>query len=258
MNSIGDILRSAREEHKIPIAQVSRDTKISEKYLMAMEAGELSLMPALTYAKGFIKIYAEYLGIDPRPLLEQLTEEREEPVKQQFPAAAEVPFITSSMKRAAIWTVGAVLIVALAVSLVAILRSCAAPREDKLAAGTEELETLPIPPVPLVEQKQVPAPEPAPVQREASRKKLVARAREDVWVKVYADKVLLFQGTVKKGKEESWTANETFDLRIGKPRSVELSLDGKVIKDFSSREAQNISIDKEGKMTFSKGKLRVE
>ena len=77
-------------------------------------------------------------------------------------------------------------------------------------------------------------------------------------LKVYADGALLFQGTLAKGKEESWTAAEGFDLRVSRPRIAEMLLDGKPIKGIKGRTAQNIQIDKDGKIEFYKGKLRAE
>ncbi len=140
-------------------------------------------------------------------------------------------------------------------------RSACAPRPAPPAApATEELETLPLPSVPTPKPSPEPGEteEPSPEASPVARKKLSIKAKEPVTLKVYADGALLFQGTLAKGKEESWTAAEGFDLRVSRPRIAEMLLDGKPIKGIKGRTAQNIQIDKDGKIEFYKGKLRAE
>jgi len=261
MDSIGDYLRIAREERKIPIAQVARDTKISERYVVAMENGEFSLLPAPAYAKGFLKIYAEYLGLDPRPLVEQYVQEHVGVLRQAFPPESEtIAPPTSIGWRLAAIGVGAMIVIAIVVvSGLKLWRSCTIAHARKPAVSTEELETLPLPPLPPVSPTLAPAAvAPTPQEVKAKQKKLEARVKESVWMKVYADGVLLFQGTVQKGKAEFWLAKESFDIRIARPRLVELSLDGKPVKELKGKMPQNILIDKDGKIVFYRGKMRAE
>ena len=261
MDSIGDYLRAAREDRKVPIAQVVRDTKISEKYIVAMENGQLSLLPAPAYAKGFLKIYAEYLGLDSRPLIEQYVQEYGGMMRQGFPPDGEsvTPTLSSTWRFAAIG-VGAAVIIAIAiVSGLKFWRSCAATRVHKPAVSTEELETLPLPPLPqvspTVEPPAAAPPPPPPQEAKPKQRKLEAKAKESVWMKVYGDGVLLFQGTVQKGKEEFWLAKDSFDVRIAKPRLVELSIDDKPLREMKGKIAQNVFIDKDGKAVFYRGMM---
>lgn len=261
MDSIGDYLRGAREDRKIPIAQVARDTKISERYIVAMESGEFSLLPAPAYARGFLRIYAEYLGLDPRPLVEQYVQEHAGVVQQAFPPESETfaPSSPTVWRLAAIGIGTAVVIAIVVASGLKLWRSCSNARTRMPAVSTEELETLPLPPLPPASPTLEPAMAmPTPREVRARQRKLEARVKENVWMKVYADGVLLFQGTVQKGKEEFWLARESFDIRIAKPRLVELSLDGKPVKELKGKTAQNIFIDKDGKIVSYRGKMRAE
>jgi hypothetical protein len=63
--SISDRLRIAREARGVDLFRVERDTKIRVKYLAAMEQGHFSELPADVYARGFLRNYASYLGLDP-------------------------------------------------------------------------------------------------------------------------------------------------------------------------------------------------
>jgi len=61
---IGNSLREARVRRGIDFAQAELATKIRGKYLRALEEEQFALLPAQTYVKGFLRTYAEYLGLD--------------------------------------------------------------------------------------------------------------------------------------------------------------------------------------------------
>ncbi len=70
--NIGEVLKDAREEKGITVTDVSAATRISKKYIQALEDNNFLLIPSQVYAKGFMKAYCEYLGLDPKPLVEEL------------------------------------------------------------------------------------------------------------------------------------------------------------------------------------------
>jgi len=61
---IGNSLREARVRRGVDFAQAELATKIRGKYLRALEEEHFELLPAQTYVKGFLRTYAEYLGLD--------------------------------------------------------------------------------------------------------------------------------------------------------------------------------------------------
>jgi len=65
---IGQQLSSARESRGITLEQAEKDTRIRLKYLAAMEAGDFDVLPDDVIARGFLRNYARYLGLDPEPL----------------------------------------------------------------------------------------------------------------------------------------------------------------------------------------------
>ena len=64
MKTVGEILSQARVEKKLTLNEVEAKTKIRQKYLQALEENAFEKLPSLTYTKGFIKNYAEFLGLD--------------------------------------------------------------------------------------------------------------------------------------------------------------------------------------------------
>lgn len=61
---VGKTLRDARNRRKIDLAQVEASTKIRSRFLRALENEEWDVLPGETYARGFIRTYADYLGLD--------------------------------------------------------------------------------------------------------------------------------------------------------------------------------------------------
>jgi transcriptional regulator with XRE-family HTH domain len=85
MASFGDSLRRERELRQITLREISEATKINHRYLEALERNDFRHLPGGVFNKGFVRAYAQYVGIDPdRMVLSYLEEER----RQAGPAGA--------------------------------------------------------------------------------------------------------------------------------------------------------------------------
>ena len=66
----GRELKQLRERMGLELQTVSKETKISLKILESLEEESLDKLPALVYLKGFLKSYAQCLGLDPQKVVE--------------------------------------------------------------------------------------------------------------------------------------------------------------------------------------------
>lgn len=57
-------LHAARETKGLSLEQVAAETRIPQRHLMAMEAGDFAKLPGRTYAVGFARTYAKTVGLD--------------------------------------------------------------------------------------------------------------------------------------------------------------------------------------------------
>jgi Helix-turn-helix domain/RodZ C-terminal domain len=84
--TIGETLRKARTERGVELSEVEQATKIRAKFLEAMEKDRWGALPAPVYARGFLDIYARYLGLDQQALLDEYRQtvegEQLEPIPQ--------------------------------------------------------------------------------------------------------------------------------------------------------------------------------
>ncbi len=87
MFEIGHSLREARVRQQLELSEVELATKIRARYLRALEEEGFDALPAQTYVKGFLRTYADYLGLDGQLYVDEFnsrfgtdTEEPREPV----------------------------------------------------------------------------------------------------------------------------------------------------------------------------------
>ena len=64
-DSFGGWLRRQREMREVSLREISDVTKISMRYLEALEHNRFSTLPAPVFARGFLREYAKYVGLDP-------------------------------------------------------------------------------------------------------------------------------------------------------------------------------------------------
>ena len=123
MFEIGNSLREARLRQGFDLARVEDDTKIRAKYLQALEDERFEVLPSETYVKGFLRTYAEYLGLDGQLYVDEYNSRyasAEEPLLSSPPTrrrkrrAAESSFVVAAL--AGIVAVAVLVVVAFAFS----------------------------------------------------------------------------------------------------------------------------------------------
>ncbi len=218
MFEIGNSLREARLRQGLDLARVEDDTKIRAKYLQGLEDERFEILPSETYVKGFLRTYAEYLGLDGQLYVDEFN--------SRF-AAAEEPLVASAPPRrqrrraseSSFVVVALAGIVAVAVLVVvAFTLGSDEPRTaSRLGeAPTTSAETAPPPQAP---------PAAGPTAPRLARVVLTA-ARGDCWVAVRRgrpDGELLFSGTMFRGETKRFSARRLY-LEFGDAPSENLSV----------------------------------
>lgn len=67
--TVGELLRLEREGQRVTLSQLSREIRVKEAFLEALEENRFSDLPAAVFVKGYVKAYARVLGFDPQPML---------------------------------------------------------------------------------------------------------------------------------------------------------------------------------------------
>lgn len=70
MSNFGELLQQARDYKGVTLREAERATRISRHHLAALESENFAALPAPTYAKGIVRNYAQYLGLDPLTTVE--------------------------------------------------------------------------------------------------------------------------------------------------------------------------------------------
>ena len=69
--SLGEVLRTARQKRRLSISQIAETTRLKATLIEDLERNDFSRVPAPIYGRGFLKMYAEAVGLDPHPLVEE-------------------------------------------------------------------------------------------------------------------------------------------------------------------------------------------
>ena len=104
MFEIGPALREARERQQLSYSQVEEGTKIRSRYIRALEEEDFAVLPGPTYTKGFLRAYADYLGLDGNLFIDEFNsrhhDPRVEPEREIYPARRRAASIATVASRA--------------------------------------------------------------------------------------------------------------------------------------------------------------
>ena len=223
MLEIGKALRSARERQGLECAELERRTHIRTRYLEALEDERLDVIPGRAYAKGFLRTYADALGLDGQRLVDEFNERYQEvdPAALEPPALEPVGRTRHNRRLAA---------AAIAAAVVAVVGGLA------WGLGGHHRGAA-VPPSPAA-AKAAPAAAPArpravPKATPEATAHLVLRASGPCWVSVHvgtATGATLYQGTLAAGGSLRYTlapGRPVIWLRVGAPWSLTVALNGK-------------------------------
>ena len=74
IRELGQVLREAREQKRVSLAEAQQATKIRQTFLQALEQENYEILPPPVYIRGFLKTYATYLGLNPHEVVQAFDE----------------------------------------------------------------------------------------------------------------------------------------------------------------------------------------
>ena len=90
MAALGRILAETRTSRGLTLDDVERDTRIARRFLEALEHDEFDVLPAPVYCRAFLRTYSQYLGIDPKEVMQLY------PAKGRETELAPLPQVTKT------------------------------------------------------------------------------------------------------------------------------------------------------------------
>lgn len=131
MSGIGPMLKKTREQKRMSVAEVSRVTRIPAGTLDAIEADRFDDLPGEVFVRGFLKSYAQAVGLPPSEILARYASTRSVPIVTPLPAQSPVTAVRGQNRRlgVAIAFVVLLILVTLALSIVLTPRGHGVPAE---------------------------------------------------------------------------------------------------------------------------------
>lgn len=214
---LGERFRAAREARGLTLSEVAERIRIRSVYLAAIEDEHWNTIGAPVYARGFMRTYARFLGIDPEEAVAAFNR------TQDVPAASDGEDVPAASRRrsrpngALIWVAGAVavILVAFVVYNEVALRS----QQSQTTVAGATPTTAPASPTPAA-----PVPAPTAVLGGANTLALVLSAPS--WLRVTVDGSVSMEGTYPAGTSKTFHGKKAL-VRIGNAGGVEVFVDGK-------------------------------
>ena len=220
MLEIGSSLREARIRHGVELAQVDADTHIRTRYLKALEDERFDLLPGDAYARGFLRTYADYLGLDAELFVDEY--------KARFaPPEEPLPQLIQRRRIDLRWfpapgTVGALL----AVGLVVVLAWTLGNKSSEPAPTRERAAPTTAHPTPTSVARRAKR-EAAPAESRPA-KLLLTAAHGRCWLHVNLGSRAgryLYEGSLEQGQSLRFAGRRLW-IRLGAPQNLEASVNG--------------------------------
>lgn len=203
MESIGLTLQQARQKRRLKLETISKKTKISTRYLKALEAEDWDVFPAPAYTQGFLRSYANFLNLDSDELVREYKKYLETTTKVLV-AERLIPKRVRPKK---------LTILPIAISIMVFI----------IWGGWFLFFRSPSPPVGKVsEEKKGPL-------------ILSATVLEEVWVNIAIDGKGEVQELLQAGDFKTWEAEESLKIRVGNAGGIELELNGEPLEPLGER-----------------------
>jgi cytoskeletal protein RodZ len=212
---IGNSLHEARLRQGLDFPEIEQGTKIRGKYLRALEEEQFDLLPAQTYVKGFLRSYAEYLGLDGQLYVDEYNSRfvvgEEDPQSRPRRSAPPSRGVQVQSRVVLLTLLGIVSVTALVI-----------------VAWTRG-EPQQVTPVGLGTSKSTTHETPAAPAATVSVRLLVKASRGPCWLQVHktsATGPILFQGTLDQGQKQVFTARKLW-ITLDRPENLVTVLNGR-------------------------------
>lgn len=235
MFEIGASLQEARLRRGLSGDDVQKAIHIRERYLQALEEEHWELLPGDAYVKGFLRTYADFLGLDGSLYVDEFNSRFPHPPEPALVRDAAVPFQTS--RTGLVRPLAAIAAIVAVVAGIAVweLHGSGGPASPRAHAPAA-------PPKPGLRRKAPPIrPAAAPtVRKPAPASALLQAATGRVWVLVRdgdANGTVVYQGVLEQGQTLRVALHPRVWLRVGAPASLRISIGGRVVAGLPTQPA---------------------
>ncbi len=234
--SLGETLRDRRQECGWSLEELAQRTRIRRDYLEALEEGNYNLLPADVHTRGFLRTYALALGIPDQEVLAMYQRERGQPEIVSIAAVSRPPrrhsCIVPSLGFFLIATVltlgiGSVIYFGLLNPITVAPTPTPAPPTPTDLVPTRQPTAFLVVQTPGTTATLAPNQTPqAPPMTPGQGLQAVFKVTADCWIRVTADGIQVFEGTLPAGTTRTFTANKDLSARMGNAGGVQVTLNG--------------------------------
>jgi cytoskeleton protein RodZ len=243
--SFGDWLRRQREMREISLRDIADRTKISLRYLEAMEDDRFDLLPAPIFAKGFLREYARYVGLSPDEVVNHYlaVQQQESPEEDGVKKDQTLVNRPHRVKPVRSWTYGLFLAVAVLV-LIGLIWGLVWYNNHRRAQPSAEATPPPMAAAAEAPQPTAVPPAATPADKPSAPLEVTLDFTADCWVEVKVDDKPYLSEQRVQGESLPIAAQKSVDIRLGDAGAAEIQVNGQPYPVNGKRgEVRDIRID---------------
>ena len=250
LEQFGEELKQTRIEKGISLMDIASETRISSKFLDAIERGQFQILPQ-TYVRAFLREYALMTGLNPDDVMQRYDSARSESPSRKSDTATpqqrslqekshddengKKPFLLSPLQRNiafGLFIVAAIVVVALLANVNRIPIASNSVEEVPFDRVVRESEAASMPP-------QGTTVDSAPVATvlHSDSLRLAITTRDSVWINILIDGKIGETYLFGANRKREWTAKERFIVTMGNAGGATFQLNGKDIGSLGKRGA---------------------
>jgi cytoskeleton protein RodZ len=242
MFEIGPSLREARMRRGLSPGDVQKAIRIRDRYLSAIEDERWELLPGAAYAKGFLRTYADFLGLNGSLYIDEFN--------SRFPHQEDPALTASAMPPIGPARIGIVRPLLAIVAIVAAIAAVAAwqlrgspQTKSSTNGGGSTAAPVTHPSATAVSTPATPPQRPAKRPVATPTSAVLAATKGRVWLQVRArdaSGTVLFEGMLEQGRTLPVKLAPRVWLRVGAPWNLEIRLGGHVVAGMPAHVADLI------------------
>lgn len=249
--TVGMFLRHSRLAQKLTIDQAAKALCIRRSYIKAIEESNYEELPPVPYGTGFVRSYAQLLGLNVERIVQCYKEEsmpKKHTEKLKTPETNSSRLATAKPKRWHIF-LSLVAVVLLCVGWFLLSSERYLPTHEKKVAQTETIKILPeFSPLekPLIEQEVIETPEiieKTIIEKQTPQTRVHLKLTGESWIEVRDDQKIYITGTYPEGFEYDVPEGEGKRLSVGKRLNVEVYIDGELTPVIRAGRQINVPLD---------------
>jgi cytoskeletal protein RodZ len=216
LSALGHHLHQLRQKQNLSLDDIAAKTMIPVRLLSAIETGQLEQLPEPVYVRGFLRRYADTLGLNGDEFASAFPTSLQTKANKSFWYSP----IQTQLSPVHLYLLYGVLVLGAVAGLSHYLNRSPSP---VMSYASPQMAATIVPLASVEPTNSSGTPQPARSPQSAKPVRVALTLKTQSWVRIVADGELVYEGVLQEGTQQSWFANQQVIVRAGNAGGVLVS-----------------------------------